>query len=144
MTHHNPFKYGEIASPNAFCNRQKEIKRIHQAFADGQNLVLISPRRWGKSSLVTEALARYRPKYLLVSLDCFGLRSSEQFFEAYLQATLKASSTRMQQAAEIVKKHVSSLVPFISFSTGNRDEVKISINFQGRKPDASLLDLPQK
>ncbi|MEX1239799.1 MAG: ATP-binding protein [Cyclobacteriaceae bacterium] len=144
MTHNNPFKYGELVGHQTFCNRQKELKRIQQGFSDGQNIVLISPRRWGKSSLVAEAVSRYRGKYLLVSLDCFGLRSSDQFFEAYLQAILKASSTKMQHAADTLKKYVSSLIPFISFSAGEKDEIKISINLQKRKPDVSLLDLPQK
>jgi len=140
----NPFKYGELVRHQAFCNRQKEIKRIQQAFSDGQNIVLISPRRWGKSSLVAEAVARYRGKYLLVTLDCFGLRSSDQFFEAYLQSILKATSTKMQHAADTLKKYLSSLIPFISFSAGDKDEIKISVNLQKRKPDVSLLDLPQK
>jgi len=51
----NPFKYGELTQDAAFCNRQAELKRIHQAFKDAQNLILISPRRWGKSSLIDVA-----------------------------------------------------------------------------------------
>src|SRR3989337_2578336 len=140
----NPFKYGELVRGTGFCNRVKEIKRIQQAFSDGQNIVLISPRRWGKSSLVAEAIARFRAKHHFVTLDCFGIRSSDQFFEVYLQTVLKASSTKMQQAADTIKKYLSSLVPYISFSAAEQDQIKISINLPQRKLDTSLLDLPQK
>lgn len=144
MTQHNPFRYGELARHQTFCNRHKEIKRIQQAFSEGQNLILISPRHWGKSALVAEAIARYRAKYLIVTIDCFGLRSSDQFFEAYLQAILKASSTKIQHAADTLKKYMSPLSPFISISAGEKDELKVAVDLQKRKPDFSLLDLPQK
>lgn len=140
----NPFKYGELARGGNFCNRASEMKRIQQAFVDGQNIIIISPRRWGKSSLIAEAIDRHKGRHLKITLDCFGIRSSDQFYEAFLHAVLKASSTKMQQAADIIKKYVSAIVPYISYSTGAQDEVKISLNLAKKKIDTSVLDLAQK
>lgn len=142
----NPFKYGEFASGEGFCNRKSEIKRLHQAFKDGQSIILISPRRWGKSSLVDEALSRYKGnKLIVIKLDCFGKRAADEFYLSLLQTTLKASSTKLQEISNTVKKLISGVMPYISFSTGPTDEVKISFSSTPDKIDSSaVLDLPQK
>ena len=141
----NPFKYGELTQDAAFCNRQIELKRIHQAFKDAQNLILISPRRWGKSSLIDVAVARYKGKLMVVKMDCFGITSEEQFIEAYLKAVLKASNTKLQDFTNTAKKFISSVIPYLSFSIGDHDEVKISLQLSGNPIDVdAVLDLPQK
>src|SRR5277367_2473733 len=99
----NPFKYGELINDAGFCNRQTEIKRIHQAFKDAQNMILISPRRWGKSSLIDVALGRYKEKLMAAKVDCFGITSEEHFIETYLKAILKASNTKLQDFAQTAK-----------------------------------------
>src|SRR5204863_2582317 len=103
-----------------------------------------SPRRWGKSSLIAQAVDHYKTKHLLIMLDCFGIRSSEQFYEAYINTILKASSTKIQQASDTIKKYVSSLIPYISYAVGEQDEIKITVSLPKQKLDTSLLDLPQK
>jgi predicted AAA+ superfamily ATPase len=50
----SPFKYGRIVSGDNFINRSEDIKRIHQNIGSGINSLLISPRRWGKSSLMKQ------------------------------------------------------------------------------------------
>jgi hypothetical protein len=141
----NPFKYGELIQEASFCNRQAEVKRIHQAFRDAQNLILISPRRWGKSSLIDVSVERYKGKIKVAKIDCFGLTSEEQFIEAYLKAILKASNTRLQDFTQTVKKFISGLIPYLSYSIGDNDEVKVSFQLKGNEIDLSaVLDLPQK
>ena len=141
----NPFKYGELIQDAAFCNRHAEIKRIHQAFQDAQSLILISPRRWGKSSLIDVAVERYKGKHRVAKIDCFGITSEEQFMEGYLKAILKASHTKLQDFTQTAKKFISSLIPYLSFSIGDNDEVKVSLQLKGNPIDLDvILDLPQK
>jgi len=142
----NPFKYGEFAAGDRFCNRKSEIKRLHQAFKDGQSIILISPRRWGKSSLVDEALNRYKgSKLMVIKIDCFGKRSADELYVALLQSSLRSSSSKLQEISNTVKKLISGVTPYISFSTGPADEVKISFSSTPDKIDVSaVLDLPQK
>ncbi len=52
----NPFVYGEIVPGEAFADREVELDRLVSDLADGQKVFLISPRRYGKSSLVRRAL----------------------------------------------------------------------------------------
>src|SRR5436190_955781 len=53
----NPFVYGEVVPTAAFINRAVELERLVGDLADGQKVFLISPRRYGKSSLIRQALA---------------------------------------------------------------------------------------
>ncbi len=48
----NPFVYGEIVASGAFADRNAERDRLSRDLASGQKVFLISPRRYGKSSLV--------------------------------------------------------------------------------------------
>ena len=51
-----PFVYGEIAEKENFIDRNDDRKRLKTFLQNGINVMLISPRRWGKSSLVRQAM----------------------------------------------------------------------------------------
>ena len=53
----NPFVYGEVVPATAFVNRVVELDRLVGDLAAGQKVFLISPRRYGKSSLIRHARA---------------------------------------------------------------------------------------
>jgi AAA+ ATPase superfamily predicted ATPase len=63
----NPFRYGEIVSGSFFTDRADEITDLVSAARSGQNVVIISPRRYGKTSLVLNARERLTADGALVS-----------------------------------------------------------------------------
>ena len=50
-----PFIYGKIAIGKDFCDHEKETTYLVQYFTSLINAIIISPRGWGKSSLVNKA-----------------------------------------------------------------------------------------
>jgi AAA+ ATPase superfamily predicted ATPase len=57
----NPFKFGSVVGEDFFTDRQKEAEEAKNILASSNHLVLISPRRYGKTSLVnkvTSSLSR--------------------------------------------------------------------------------------
>ena len=56
----NPFVYGEVVPTASFVDREVELDRLTGDLQAGQKIFLISPRRYGKSSLVRQALPRRR------------------------------------------------------------------------------------
>ena len=52
----NPFKYGAVVEGKFFTDRHKELKNIQRQIDSENHLVLISPRRFGKTSLVAKAV----------------------------------------------------------------------------------------
>ena len=57
----NPFKFGSVVSEDYFTDREKEAETAKNVLKSSNHLVLISPRRYGKTSLinkVTSSLSR--------------------------------------------------------------------------------------
>ena len=48
----NPFRYGALALDEAFTNREDEIRELTRDILNGQDVVVLAPRRYGKTSLV--------------------------------------------------------------------------------------------
>ena len=64
----NPFIIGKIVLGDNFCNREKEIAQLCHIARSKQHMVIISPRRYGKTSLVIHALESNRVPFLYI--DC--------------------------------------------------------------------------
>lgn len=67
-----PFIFGVATSGDNFTDREKETSRLVLNFRHGVNTVLISPRRWGKTSLVQKACRLAQSdKLKVVYIDIF-------------------------------------------------------------------------
>jgi uncharacterized protein len=89
----NPFVYGEVVPAAAFVNRVDELDRLVGDLAAGQKVFLISPRRYGKSSLVRQALAAMtRRGSLTVDVTVSSFSSYVAFLEGYARALIAAES----------------------------------------------------
>ena len=76
-----PFIFGKIATEKNFTDREKETADLVQNFTSLINTIIISPRRWGKSSLVNKAakLAMAQDSNLRIChIDLFNVRSEEK------------------------------------------------------------------
>lgn len=51
----NPFHYGDLALDEAFTDRETELEALQADIRNGQNVAIIAPRRYGKTSLVKRA-----------------------------------------------------------------------------------------
>ena len=89
MAADNPFVYGEIVAAGAFADRDEDYHRLTTDLRAGQKVFLISPRRYGKSSLIRRTLdALARERVLTASVTVAGSSSYVGFLEAYAQALL--------------------------------------------------------
>src|SRR5260221_5594364 len=94
----NPFVYGEVVPASAFVNRVDELHRLVGDLAAGQKVFLISPRRYGKSSLIRHALAAMsRRGALTVEVTVSSFSSYIAFLEGFARA-LVAVETRLGPA----------------------------------------------
>ena len=89
----NPFVYGEIVTAAAFADRAIELDRLEHDLQAGQKVFLISPRRYGKSSLIRYALRRLgRQGILTVEVTVSSSSSYVAFLEGYARALLAADT----------------------------------------------------
>jgi hypothetical protein len=89
----NPFVYGEVVTAAAFANREIERDRLERDLSEGQKVFLISPRRYGKSSLVRGVMKTLAAKRILtVEVTVAASSSYVAFLEAYAQALVSAET----------------------------------------------------
>ena len=82
----SPFLFGRTVSNSGFTNREKDLEKLYKNLTQGINTMLISPRRWGKSSLVERLILDLKtknPEIKIVSLDLFSVSSEEEFLEMF-------------------------------------------------------------
>lgn len=111
----NPFVYGEIVPGDAFVDREVELRRLVTDLMAGQKVFLISPRRYGKSSLVRQALAALaRRSALTVEVTVSSYSSYVAFLEGYARA-LAAVETRWTRARQWLLDVITSTRPEVRY-----------------------------
>ena len=104
----NPFVYGEVVPAAAFVDRVVELDRLVGDLAAAQKVFLISPRRYGKSSLIRHALAAMaRRGALTVEVTVSSFSSYVAFLEGYARA-LAAAETSWDRARNWLREVVRS------------------------------------
>ena len=141
-----PFIFGVATSGDNFTDRKNETARLLANFKHGINTVLISPRRWGKTSLVQKVCNLAKSDDLkVVYLDIFSCRSDREFYDAFASAVLKQTSTKWDEWVENAKLFLSRITPKISFGTGPMTDFSISLEFNAKSDDITeILQLPEK
>ena len=143
-----PFEYGGSISGAHFVNRTRELDMLQRNFVASQNTVLISPRRWGKSSLVNRAivLSKERQRNMAyVQLDMLSIRTEGQFLAAYLEACLKGLGGTLERSSRLLRDVASVLVPKVSFTAGADAAFKVGFDWRAATDDRqTILELPQK
>jgi uncharacterized protein len=105
---HNPFVYGEVVPLTAFVDRMTELDRLVRDLRAGQKVFLISPRRYGKSSLIRHALGTMkRGGALTVEITVSSFSSYVAFLEGYARALL-AAETRWDRARHWLRDAIHS------------------------------------
>lgn len=143
-----PFIFGKIATEKNFTDREVETSNLIQSFTSLINTIIISPRRWGKSSLVNKAskLAMEQDSKLRIChIDLFNVRSEEHFYSLLAQKVIAATSSKWEEAIENAKCFLSHLVPKISIGTDPTNEISIDFDWEMEKHNIDeVLDLAEK
>jgi uncharacterized protein len=144
----NPFRYGGIARGLNFANREEELRFLKENVRSGQNVVVVSPRRYGKTSLVHRAISQLRSEGVLVAyLDLFRTPTKEQLADDLAQALYDGLVSKLERAARKAAAFFSHLTVSPRLVIG--DDGRVSVQFAAllRRQDVDdviegLLELP--
>ena len=141
-----PFTFGVAASGENFTDREAETKRLLTNFRHGVNTILISPRRWGKTSLVQKVCRLAQSdKLRVVYMDAFSCRSERDFCDAFASAVLKQTSTKAEEWLESVKLFLSRVSSKISLGPDPMTDFSISLEMNPKREEVDeILQLPEK
>jgi hypothetical protein len=125
----NPFVYGEVTPVAAFVDREQELDRLAGDLANGQKVFLISPRRYGKSSLVGQAMRALKRRGLLtVEVTVSSYSSYVAFLEGYARA-LVASETRFDRLTMWLNELFTAVRPEVRLEGGTAGRGGLSLSF---------------
>jgi uncharacterized protein len=133
----NPFVYGEVVPASAFVDREQELDRLTRDLLAGQKVFLISPRRYGKSSLVRQALrAAAKARALTVDVTVSSYSSYPAFLEGYARAVLTADA-QPDRIRGWIKELLGGLRPELRLEAGS--QMSLSFPSARSRQDVSRL-----
>ncbi len=141
-----PFIYGELAEDENFIDRIEDRKQLKTFLGNGINVTLISPRRWGKSSLVKATMKEMQAensKTVVCFIDAFRLNSETDFYNAFASAVVNSAASTFDKGLEYIKRYLQNFSASFKIK-GPYIEVEVDLRQKDTpKSVEDLLNLPQ-
>lgn len=127
------FVFGVAVSDYNFTGRSDETLRLKRSFEEGVNTILISPRRWGKTSLVKHVCRQINnSKVLTIYMDMFACKDEYDFYNQLAAAVLKQTANQKDLWMENAREFLSRLTPKISISPEPNSDFSLSLGITAR------------
>lgn len=141
-----PFVFGVPADNVHFIGRESEIERLSANIKYGVNTVLMSPRRWGKTSLVNKVAGSFSndKERIIVRMDIFACRSEYDFYNVFSSELLKQTASKIDEWKKLAKGFIERLTPKISVNPDHTAEYSVSLGITPKThTPQEILSLPQ-
>lgn len=143
-----PFAYGKIVENNDFTDRTEETSLLRNNFMSLTNTAIISPRRWGKSSLVAKAIRSVKEEQddiLFVKMNIFKTENPQEFYEIFAKRIMEGISSSAESLLTNAKDFIARLLPKLSISDPiGQYEIALGIDTKNSPIEEDILDLPQQ
>lgn len=113
----NPFITSGYAGAEYFCDRVKETQQLTKLLTNGNNVVLMSPRRLGKTGLLYHCFSqeRIQSEYNTFIIDIYSTKNLNDLVREIGKVVLSSLKSKGRKAIEKFLDVVSSLKPGITF-----------------------------
>ena len=140
------FIFGRPVEGEFFTDREAETARLKANFQGGVNTFLLSPRRWGKTSLVRKVMKEVESKDIkVVFVDVFKCKTALEFSEAIASAVLSQTASRTDEFLENAKAFLGRINLGVSLSPDPVSGLDIRLGLTDDKADiTNALLTPQK
>lgn len=115
----NPFVTSGYEGPEYFCDREAETAKLTRLLTNGNNVVLMSPRRMGKTGLLFHVFQQTAIKeaYHTFVIDIYSTKNLNDLVAEMGKVILNTLQSRSKRAFEKFVRVVTSLRPGISFDS---------------------------
>lgn len=110
----NPFLTAGYLGEEYFCDRRRETARMLAAFENDRNLTLIAPRRYGKTGLIKNALAKMPAEFVGIYIDIFSVDDLASFTSLFASAVIGALDSPVEKTLSAVARFFKSCRPTIT------------------------------
>ena len=141
----NPFVFGKAVEGSYFTNRTKDAEHLKANLTHGINTILISPRRWGKTSLVKKVMANViRPDIKIIYIDVFSCKSEYDFYKVFASTIIQQTSSKIEEWMATAKEFLSRVITKVAFSPDSIQEYSLSFEFPAKDDAEDILQLPER
>jgi uncharacterized protein len=144
----NPFRFGAVVTGEDFADRRAELAELGRELRDGQHLFLLSPRRYGKTSLILTLLERLRRQGMLVAYaDVFRTATTTQLMELVAQTVLRAAESRPERLLRLATELLGRLRPQVGADSRGKPTLTLDLGASPRSVLAlqeEVLALPEQ
>jgi len=103
----NPFRFGQAVSGDDFADRKSEVETAIRDLRGGQNVLIHSPRRYGKTSLIKEVFRRIGAEgYPTVYMDLYRVFSKKRFIETYSGLLFSAIESKLEEVGRLLREYL--------------------------------------
>lgn len=140
------FVFGVAVDDYNFTDREQESLQLCRNFEAGINTILISPRRWGKTSLVKKAARLVdAERVIMVHMDMFPCKTEYDFYNAFSAALLTQTASRKELWMDNAREFASRLMPKISISPEPNSDISLSLGITpATHSPEEILNLPEQ
>lgn len=128
----SPFKFGQIVDSDFFTNRHEEIEMLGNHLLSGNHIIVISPRRYGKSSLIRQFVTKSSDNQDVIHclIDLFSIHSEEEFYETLARELIVSTSGKFEEWVQSAKTFFKQLVPRISVGIDPLNDFSVSFDIK--------------
>lgn len=142
-----PFQYGKLATKENFVNRVEDRAQLKGFLSSHINVMLVSPRRWGKSSLVKVAmdeLMEENDNVRVCYIDAFSIGSEAEFYRTFASQVIACASSKFEKRVQDAKKFLTGVVPQVVIKDNITDFMAFDVKFIPQEQDKmDILRLPE-
>jgi len=142
-----PFQYGTLATRENFVDRVEDRAQLKSFLSSHINVMLISPRRWGKSSLVKvvmEELQNEDKDIRVCFIDAFSIGSEAEFYRTFASQVIACASTKLERRIQDAKKFLTGVVPQVVIKDDVTNFMAFDVKFVPQEQDKmDILRLPE-
>lgn len=143
-----PFAYGKIVEDADFTDRTEETAHLANNFKSLTNTAIISPRRWGKSSLVAKAIKASKTDgkdILFVRMNVFKCDNPQEFYSLFAKKILEDISSSSEALLANAKEFIARLFPKLTIGDPlSQYELSLGVDLRNDPIGEDILDLPQQ
>jgi hypothetical protein len=142
----NPFVFGIEVSGKQFTDRKDEISEIKSDLLGGQSVILYSPRKYGKTSLVKKILEELKNEAVTAYIDIYPITSKEWLFETFAGKVTSSAFTKIDEMINSAREILPDVSPKISVKY---ESAEIEFSIKGKEKEREklfpeYLEVPQK
>lgn len=143
----SPFQFGTLATRENFIDRVEDRAMLKQLLYSHINTMLVSPRRWGKSSLVKMAMTELCEEHSDIRvcyIDAFSISTEAEFYRMFASKVIECASSMVERWISDAKKFLTGVVPQVVLTDQVNNFMAFDIKYVPQDRDKlTILQLPE-